>query len=134
METILRCRRFTNKEKRMKRLVVFVLALALIIPGIALADTITWEGPTTYVSGNTISDADQAKIVYHIFADKVEFASVTGVRSWDGKIPQNPGETKTYDVTAELNGATSDHSKGTVFVYPAEAPNAPENIIIHIQR
>ena len=112
---------------------IFGLLFSLIlIPVVALASTATWTPVTSYTDGSAISVAKQAEIVYHIFCDNAEFASVTGVGTWKGTIPQARGETKTYHLTAELDGMTSDPGPSTLYFYPVLSPGSPGTIIIQL--
>jgi hypothetical protein len=100
----------------MRRFLAVLLMIAF--PVLGFAATITWDAPATYEDGSPVGAADLARVEYHLYVDMEEFAVVPGgVTTWDGDLPQKPGETKSYTCTAVLDGVASRHSDPTIYVY-----------------
>jgi hypothetical protein len=88
---------------------------------------ILWSAPQTYTNGMAVPAAKQAQIIYHLFVDGVEFATVpNGLTTWTGNLPQVVGEVKSYTATAELDGTTSAPTDPYVFAWyvPLSKPGA----------
>ena len=108
-----------------------VILLFLLVPALAFADQITWTAPTVYVDNSAIPQEKIQTIKYRLYANMMEFGVVVGATQWQGTLPQQPGEVKSYTATAELDGQTSAHSPPTTFAWFLPT-NAPGSVVIQL--
>jgi len=80
---------------------------------LGLLSTILWTAPTNYADGTPIPNSVLPSIVYRVFVNGSEFAQVKGKLSWEGTLPQQPGEVKSYTATAEIDGQPTTRSEFT---------------------
>jgi len=100
----------------------------------ALLGTILWTAPATYTDGTLVPAQTLSAIVFRLYVDGVEFASVKGVLKWTGTLPQKVGESKSYTATAEIDGQPSTRSAQTdpvVFAWFVPL-NKPGNVTIQL--
>ena len=111
--------------------VAFLLALCVLAPALASGASISWTAPATYTDNTPIPQEKIPTIKYRLYSDMVEFGVVVGATQWEGTLPQQPGEVKSYTATAELDGQTSAHSPPTTFAWFLPT-NAPGSVVIQL--
>ena len=86
---------------------------------------LSWENPTTYVGGDAIPPEKIAAIKIHVFKDGAEtYVTLPGVTEWPIEVGA-PGTVSSWEVSAELDGMTSQKSAPMAYTEPFQVPMPP---------
>ena len=91
---------------------------------------LSWENPTSYTDGTPLPPEKVSGIKIHVFKNGAEtYVTLPGVTEWPIDVGA-PGTQSAWELSAELDGMTSEKTAPLAYTEPFQTPVAPTRVAI----